>query len=160
MHNDMGLHGPPPKPLPLRVLHGDKKSRTNLNEPQAQPLTKADPLDWMDAEARSVWEEVVEELDAMGLLRQVDLYVVASFVASFRTFEQAAVLVAKAGPLIKGKDGRLVRNPAVAVQRDAMNMIRLLGRELGMSPAARTMMAARPSEDEAQSVAARYLTGS
>lgn len=155
------MSGPAPKPLALRVLHGDrKKSRTDLVEPDAREVINADPPVWMDPGARALWEEVIEELDAMGLLRQVDLYIVAAFVSAFRTFEQSAQVVAKGGTLIKGQKGNLVRNPAAAVQRDAMNMVRLLGRELGMSPAARTMMATRPDSDDAQTVAARYLTGS
>lgn len=155
------MSGPAPKPVTLRVLHGDpKKSRTDLIEPAARPVTNADPPVWMDPAARAVWEEVIDELEAMGVLRQCDLYVVAAFVAAYRTFEQAAQVVAKGGTLIKGQKGNLVRNPAAAVQRDAMNMVRLLGRELGMSPAARTMMATRPEGDDANSVAARYLTGS
>jgi P27 family predicted phage terminase small subunit len=157
----MGKHGPPPKPLPLRILHGDpNKARTDLAEPQAAPLTDGAPPYWMDTRARDVWEAVIAELDGMGVLRQVDLYIVAAFVSAFRTYEEAAQVVAGSGTLVEGANGNLVRNPAVAVQRDAMNMIRLMGRELGMSPAARTMMATRPQADDASTVAARYLTGS
>lgn len=156
----MGNHGPAAKPLALRVLHGDpKKSRTDLVEPNARPVMHADPPAWMDAGDAALWEEVIEELDAMGIIRQVDLYIVAAFVRAYRTFEKATLLIQRTDVIIKGQKGNLVRNPAVAVQRDAMNMVRLMGRELGMSPAARTMMAVRPGADDASTVAARYLTG-
>lgn len=156
----MGEHGPAAKPLALRLLHGDpKKSRTDLVEPNARGLTNADPPAWMDSADRALWEEVIAELDAMGIIRQIDLYIVATFVRAYRTFEKATLLIARTDVLIKGAKGNLVRNPAVAVQRDAMNMVRLMGRELGMSPAARTMMAVRPTGDDAQTVAARYLSG-
>ena len=111
----MGEHGPAAKPLALRLLPGDpKKSRTDLVEPNARPLMQADPPAWFDAADRALWEEVIAELDAMGIIRQIDLYVVAAFVRAYRTFEKATLLIQRTDVLIKGQKGNLVRNPAVA----------------------------------------------
>lgn len=156
----MGLRGAPPKPLPLRKLHGEKPYRADLVEPEPRPLTEADPPKWFTPRMREVWNEVIQDLGAMGVLKQCDVYMVVAFVKSYVTFEEAAIHTARHGSIIDDPDtGRTIRNPALMAQRDALTMVRAFGRELGMSPASRTMMATRATNDDLRDAGAKYLTG-
>jgi P27 family predicted phage terminase small subunit len=46
-------------------------------------------------------------------------------------------LVARGGPLIKGRNGELVRNPAAIVMKQQGEQMRAWARELGLTPASR-----------------------
>lgn len=136
----MGRRGPAPKPTKLRVLHGERPHRINSAEPQPA-AGLPEPPDDLDEATRALWDEVVAELDAMGMANRPDRHQLHAFVEAVRLHAQASVLVQRAGPLIKDRDGDLRTNPAVRIQREASRTMLLLAREFGLTPAARVGLA-------------------
>lgn len=150
----MGKRGPAPKPTPLRVLHGEKGRRINTGEPQpAAGLPEAPPE--LDETSRLVWDYVVAELAHMGLARRPDRDQLAAYVEAVRLHAQAVVMVHKAGPLIKDRDGYVRLNPAVRIQTQAARTMLTFAREFGLTPAARVQLTA---EQVAHDHAARLLS--
>ncbi|WP_159944798.1 MULTISPECIES: phage terminase small subunit P27 family [unclassified Nocardiopsis] len=149
----MGRRGPAPKPTKLRVLHGERPHRINTSEPQPA-AGLPEPPEGLDEATRAIWDEVVAELDAMGLATRPDRHQLHAYVEAVRLHAQASVLVQRAGPLIKDRDGDLRTNPAVRIQREASRTMLLLAREFGLTPAARVGLA---GEHVAQDHAARLL---
>lgn len=153
----LGRHGPPKQPTNLRRLHGETRpSRINQWEPQPRDLPPEAPDDLSDEELTE-WRRVVIELDHMGLAFAADRDIIRAYCSAVVRHAQACALIARSGLLLKGREGTVVKNPAVAMARDAGMALRAFARELGLTPAARVNFggSGKPEEEEA---AARLLS--
>lgn len=68
----MGLRGPAPKPTAVRIFEGNRSRRPlPQNEPQYRHAVPTPP--WpLSKDARKLWDALVEEMGASGVLRKVD----------------------------------------------------------------------------------------
>lgn len=151
----MGRSGPAPKPTALRVLHGDRKSRINLNEPRPVDIPP-EPPSWLSRWAVEEWRRLVPDLIAMGTVKRVDATALAAYCEAVSRLRTASVLVAESGPLLIGDDGLVRKNPAVAQARDASYEVRMWAREFGLTPSARSPL--RIEVAPAVAIAERLLT--
>ena len=133
----MGKYGPRPKPTKLRVLHGDRKDRINTDEPTA-PDGPPECPEGVSTEVRQVWDHALNNLVVMGVATPADRDALLAFCEAVVTHRKASALLAQSPILIKGYRGVMVRNPAVAMQRDAAAVIRAFAHEFGFTPSART----------------------
>lgn len=136
--------GPAPKPTRLRLLDGDRKDRINDREPIPRGLPPECPDDVSD-DVRAIWAYTVRELDAMGLAFACDRDALRAYCEAVTTHRKASNVLAKSPVLIKGVYGTMVRNPAIAIQRDAAAAIRAFAQEFGLTPSARTRIEHRDS---------------
>jgi phage terminase small subunit len=68
----VGLRGPPPKPTRMRILEGNRGRRPlPANEPQ-YPAGVPERPSSMSAGGRKIWDTLVSEMAASGVLRTVD----------------------------------------------------------------------------------------
>lgn len=141
----MGVRGPAPKPTKLRLLEGTHPERVNPRE----PVPSADlplPPDEIADDVREVWDYTVAQLDLMGVASAADRDALYCYAQAVVTHRKAARLLAGSPVLIKGQLGGLVRNPALAVARDAAYTIRQFAQEFGLTPSARTRVDAKRDE--------------
>lgn len=133
----MGRRGPAPSPTNLRVLHGDKRSRINFDEPKPRNQPPERPP-WLSALAAEEWDRVVPDLEAMGTAKTVDAMGLAAYCEAVARLRITSDIVARSGPLLVGRDGLAHKNPAVAQARDASTEVRMWAREFGFTPSARS----------------------
>lgn len=150
----MGRRGPAPTPTKLKLLRGETRpSRINRAEPQPVERLPSAPAD-LDGRAADVWNRVIGELGHTGVIRNADSDALRCYVEAVARYEEASGLLGRTGPLIKGRDGNLVRNPLHQIVRDNANLVRIYARELGLTPAARVGLSA-PAEKQQTSALAR-----
>lgn len=136
----MGARGPKGAPTNVRLLRGDRKDRINTDEPDApegQPMPPADLSD----EVRAVWDYTLAQLVAMKLASPADRDALVCYCEAVVIHRKASRLLAKSNVLVKARSRTgemLVRNPAVAQQRDAAATIRVFAREFGLTPSGRS----------------------
>jgi P27 family predicted phage terminase small subunit len=133
----MGTRGPAPKPTRLKLLAGETRPSVighGEPTPMVGPLTA--PAD-MRPEARLVWERVVQALGATGVLTLADKDILRLYSEAFVRYREAEEMLAKTGPLLKGRDGNFVKNPLHQIVRDNADSVKKYARELGLTPAAR-----------------------
>src|SRR4051794_900007 len=114
----MGRRGFAPKPTVLRLLDGDKPDRFNDREPVAQSVPPVCP-EQASAEVRKIWDYTVEHLVFMDLAKAADRDALFCYCEAVVNHRKASAILAKSPVLVKGSMGGLIRNPALAVQRDA-----------------------------------------
>jgi P27 family predicted phage terminase small subunit len=144
------------KPTALRLLHGDQKSRINFDEPKPEPGHPVCPPE-ASPEVRAIWGYTLDHLIVMGVATGADRDALLCYCEAVATHRKASALLAKSPILIQGHRG-MVRNPALAIQRDAAGVIRAYAHEFGLTPSARSeirMGGAKSGRDSAE----RYLTG-
>jgi P27 family predicted phage terminase small subunit len=136
----MGRRGPAAKPTALRVLHGDRPARTNHQEPPAPPLACDRPL-WLSVAAEAEWDHLAPALATMGTVRASDEAVLAAFCETLARYKRVVNLAAKSPPVRnvaeEGEPPVFVKNPLYSMARDLTNELRVLCRELGLTPSAR-----------------------
>lgn len=135
----MGARGQRPKPTALRVLHGDRPSRINTEEPIADDGVPVCPT--TDTEVRKIWDYTVGHLTRMGIASPADRDVLLCFCEAVLVHREASAQVAALGVLVPSgprDNGALMRNPALAVQRDSALMIARFAQHFGLSPSARS----------------------
>jgi len=152
----MGKRGPAPKPTTLRLLHGDRKDRTNLDEPKPEP---GDPVcpPHVTPEVREIWDYTLGHLIAMGVATGADRDALLCYCEAVAGHRAASALLAGSSVLVEGVHGGQIRNPAVQIQRDAAAVIRAFAREFGLTPSARSEIRTGTGPDRGS--AERYLTG-
>ena len=127
----MARPGPAPTPTHLRVVRGVRPDRINTSEPQPPKAEPKCPT-WLSRDAKVVWKRTAEQLRSMGLLFEADQDVLVAYVGAVVNYQRATKLVDQEGIVVEGRRDGMVTNPAVRVQRDAAQQIRMLASELGL----------------------------
>ena len=128
----MGERGPTPIPHARRR---NKRASTGKTIPVAAPEMPDD----FDGEAAAEWERVVPEIEAMGLVATLDRAVLIRYCRGWADWWLLDEKLRDTGLLVKGaRNGTgLVRNPLWMMRSDIENTLEALGKQLGLTPAAR-----------------------
>lgn len=129
--------------------------RRKLNDAEPQPARGVPSCaPFLDDAAKQKWEEVVPELDRLGLLTIVDGDVLAAYCQAWAEFQWATETLRQEGRVSKRGTGALAPHPAVALQRSAWKAIRDFAALFGLDPSSRSRLhVAEPQKDS--SVASR-----
>ena len=134
----MGSRGPQPKPTRLKLLSGETRpSVINYAEPMPAGGSMTPPND-LRPEARVVWERVIDALGSTGVLTSADKDILRLYCEAYVRYVEAETMLAKTGPLLKGRAGEFVKNPLHQIVRDNAESVKKYARELGLTPAARS----------------------
>jgi P27 family predicted phage terminase small subunit len=147
--------GRKPKPTGLKVIAGtDRADRRNENEPKFAPdIPSAPPF--LSKEAAAEWDRVCGQLYAQGVLSQVDRAALGAYCQAYGRWEQAEAALARMaerdnvtkGLMIKTTNGNAVQNPLVGTANKAMADMMRYAAEFGMTPSARSRIAASAPDD-------------
>ncbi|MGB2694771.1 MAG: phage terminase small subunit P27 family [Dehalococcoidia bacterium] len=144
---------------PLPVPHARRRNPRRVAGKVVTAKRPPMPAD-LPAEARAEWRRVVPVLDEIGVLATVDRGALIRYCTAWADWVELEELIRRSGKLIKGQKGNLVRNPLLLVRSDVEATLSDLGKQLGLTPAARLRADIRherpeePSEEEARRVTA------
>lgn len=146
----MGERGPAGKPTALKVLEGNPGKRAlNPAEPQPAPLIVIPkPPIYLPTEAKKEWKRIVPQLMSLGLLTDLDVSGLAAYCNAFSTWVDAVRQLKGAAMIVPGARGGLISNPLLKVASDAQSEMKKWLCEFGMTPSARSRVAAVPAADE------------
>lgn len=142
----MGSRGPAPTPTNILERRGSWRAAVREGEPRPPASAPAKPR-WLPKEAAKIWDQVVPQLMAMGVLTEVDWSVLARFCELRAEELRWRRELAKEGHFIKGPNGRYV-NPKKWFLDNARREVRKEEARLGMSPSDRTRIRLAPQEDD------------
>src|SRR5215475_10156841 len=104
------MSGPPPTPLHLRLMRGNPGKRAIRPEPEPAPCPSPPaPPDYLSGYARDEWLRVAAELHVIGVLRGVDVQLLAAYCVSFATWRTAIETLATMAARDPVTHGLLVR---------------------------------------------------
>ena len=139
---------------PNSIKHMRIAARGQVNPLEPKPsMSLPNPPSCLDELAREKWGELAEELHRIGVLTLVDGDTLAMYCQEWSRWQQAEEMVKYAGVL--GEDDKL--SPYLKVSRSAAAVCQALGKQLGLNPASRVRICARPSGDQQLSDTAREL---
>jgi P27 family predicted phage terminase small subunit len=103
---------------------------------------------WLTPYGRAIWNQVVKELEPLGLLSKADQVTLAGFCDAATFAKKARDEVVKDGVTMFGQHGELVRHPAYVVWQQSMAKVESLGRVLALNPSARLRLLAELEEPD------------
>lgn len=139
----------PRKPAIVKIAEGNPGNRPIPKEINGRGHPDVPPE--LSTEEGELWVSIYESLP-IGLLTAADTAVMERMAIAWARYRQCQRTI-RAGRLMvllpdsRGVD-RLVRNPLLAVQRQAADEMHACGEVLGLSPVARTRITTEGKEDE------------
>ena len=145
----MSKPGPVPKPSALKRLEGNPGKRPLPdNEPVTVPLSSLKPPSFLPPLAKREWKRIVPQLNAMGLLSDLDISALAAYCVAYSTWVDALAQIKKTGALVRSPNGFPMPSPYIKISRDAQDEMMKWLKEFGMTPAARSRVAVPAAEAE------------
>ena len=147
----MAPPGRKPKPAALHVVQGTfRGDRHNPNEPRPKPGRPSCPR-WLMDEAKKEWKRIAPELEALGMLTQLDRASLATYCQAWARFVEAEEQVERYGSVIAAKNSDYISvSPWETLRRSNAATVRAFASEFGLTPSARTRITVTPpvKEDE------------
>jgi P27 family predicted phage terminase small subunit len=145
----VGKRGPPPKPTVIKILNGNPGKRPLPdNEPQPAPATGLQPPGWLKGHAMAIWQEIVPELERLGLLTLLDRAAVLCYCQAWAEFLLSTEVLEKDGRYVQRGTGGLASHPAIAQQRTAWRAIKDFSALFGLDPSSRSRISVPQKADE------------
>ena len=136
--------GPPRLPSKIVQLRGNPgKRRRNRSEPKPKAGAGTCPT-WLSTEAKREWRRIVPELERLGLATTLDRALLAVYCDAWAQFQRTTKVLQQEGSTFTTKGGFVRQRPEVAIQRAAVDTIRQLAAEFGLSPSARSRIEVDP----------------
>jgi P27 family predicted phage terminase small subunit len=138
------MRGRKPKPSAIKELAGNPGKRPlNMAEPVPPPGVPESPME-LSPEAQAEWNRICPLLIQMGVLSTVDTTALAAYCECFAQSVSATRIVRKVGAVIKTPTGYPIQSPYVSVASKALEQMRKLLTEFGMTPSSRSRINATP----------------
>ena len=140
----MAKPGPRPVPTPIKHLRGTQRAdRMNDHEAKARVALPRCPAH-LSGEAKKEWRRLGRQLAALGLMSSIDRGALAMYCQAWGRWVEAEEALKKYGMMVKSPSGFPMQSPYLAIANKAMEQMRALLTEFGMSPSSRTRVHAEP----------------
>ena len=126
------MRGRKPTPTALKLIRGEEERRINRDEPKIAKGIGTAP-DWLDDLARKEWFQIVPQLEASGMLTQVDTNSLAAYCQVISRLAQAEAYIKENGMF----DERGKRNDAQITAEKCWQAMLKFSSEYGLTPASR-----------------------
>src|SRR6266404_4941253 len=151
----MGKRGPSPTPTAVIKLRGSTlvSKRREVSEARG-PVGRPDPPDWLDTDAKAMWDQLLPHLENMGVLSPIDGNALARYCRLWSRWRKAEAFIDQRGEIYPLKDeGGQVKCfqqwPQVAIASKLALQLTRLEQEFGMTPSARSrIQVAHPIEEQ------------
>jgi P27 family predicted phage terminase small subunit len=139
-------------PTHLKIISGTlRKHRENDAEPVAAGGWPETPA-WLSGGAAMVFVDTCGRMDALGTLSPEWSDAIADYASCIDEARQATVVIEDLGPTysMETKSGAIMfrARPEVAMRSDAMRRAQSLRAELGLGPASKSRVSAKPPAAE------------
>jgi P27 family predicted phage terminase small subunit len=137
------------KPNAIKKLEGNPGKRPlNENEPVPGTSRPRCPAH-LNIPAQTEWKRIVPQLEALGLITQLDRAALAAYCQAYGRWIEAERMIAKHGTVIKNPNGGLSTSPFLWVANKAIEQMYKYLLEFGLTPVSRTRVSvAKPGEND------------
>ena len=138
----MGERGPAPLPTETKRRRGTLQPiRENDSQPEPRDFDKWEAPEWLTGSASEKYQSIALELSSIGVLKATDADVLALYCRCYCEVVELVRLVEQHGRL----NGNRSHGYVVQLREATAQMI-LLGRELGLTPSARSRVRVEQTE--------------
>lgn len=140
--------GRKPKPTHLRLLEGNAGKRgINKDEPKPTGALVEPPGD-LPAAAVPFWNQAIADAPG-GLLKRLDLRVLAIWSIAAWLHSDAASQVATSSTVVRTQGGNIIQHPSLAILNKQAHIMLKAAAEMGFTPSSRSRVSADGGKGEA-----------
>jgi P27 family predicted phage terminase small subunit len=110
--------------------------------PVCPKVIQADPEAWRE------WRRMSRELKVLGLVTLIDRAALSAYCLLWSRWVDAETKVREKGSVVRASDGNPVMNPYLRVASKALEQMKSMLVEFGMTPSSRSRIAANPVVDD------------
>lgn len=141
------MRGRKPKPTRIKQLAGNPgRRRLNKREPSVRGIPECPAH--LDSLAREEWGRILPILTGMQILGSIDQGALAAYCQAYSTWAQAQRAIAKHGMTSVNAGGAPVPSPFIRISAIAVDQMRKLAAEFGMTPSARSRLVGAAASDD------------
>ena len=146
----MATRGRKPKPTAMKELEGNPgKHPLNTSEPKPNKKAPACPK-WLEPEAKKEWRRLAKQMEAIGILTEVDMAAFAGYCQAYARWKEAEEFITQHGSIFKTPSGYVQQVPQVSIAQQNLKIMQSFCSEFGLTPATRArIIAGTGSEDGA-----------
>ena len=138
----MATRGRKPTPTAIKELEGNPGKRPlNANEPKPKKKAPACPK-WLNEDAKREWRRLVKQLEALGVLTELDMAVFATYCDAFARWKEAEEFLSERGLFFITPSGYPQQFPQVAISQNYARLMNRCAEQLGLTPSARSRIIA------------------
>lgn len=142
------MAGRRPKPTKLKILAGNPGKR-KLPENEPQPETgKPDPPVFLCPFARTEWDRITGELEAIGLLTKMDAAALEAYCVVYGRWAEAESVLKTKGLLVKDTSGNIKPSPMLSIANQCLSLMHKYLTEFGMTPSSRARVRGKDAKPE------------
>lgn len=102
----MATRGRKPKPTAMKELEGyPGKHPLNTSEPKPNKKAPACPK-WLEPEAKKEWRRLAKQMEAIGILTEVDMAAFAGYCQAYARWKEAEEFITQHGTIVKTPSSR------------------------------------------------------
>ena len=138
----MATRGRKPTPTAIKELEGNPGKRAlNDKEPKPQKKAPACPK-WLDAEAKKEWRRLAKQMEAMGILTEVDMAAFAGYCQAYARWKQAEERITDRGLVMRTPSVYAQQVPYISIAQQYLRLMNQFAEQFGLTPAARSRIIA------------------
>lgn len=142
MDSPMATRGRKPTPSAIKELEGNPGKRPlNANEPK--PRKKAPPCPkWLEGEAKKEWRRLSKQMEAIGILTEVDMAAFAGYCQAYARWKEAEEFITQHGTIVKTPSGYWQQVPQVSIAQTYLKIMNKFAEQFGLTPSSRSRIVA------------------
>ena len=138
----MATRGRKPKPTAMKELEGNPgKHPLNTSEPKPNKKAPACPK-WLEPEAKKEWRRLAKQMEAIGILTEVDMAAFAGYCQAYARWREAEDFITQHGSIFKTPSGYVQQVPQVSIAQQNLKIMQSFATEFGLTPACRARIVA------------------
>ena len=153
----MATRGRKPKPTAMKELEGNPgKHPLNTSEPKPNKKAPACPK-WLEPEAKKEWRRLAKQMEAIGILTEVDMAAFAAYCQSYARWKEAQEHIDSEGSTFETDKGYQQQTPWVGIANTNQKLMLQAASEFGLTPSSRSRIVAgsakgKEPEDEMEAL--------
>ena len=138
----MATRGRKPTPTAIKELEGNPGKRP-LNKDEPKPVKKAPACPkWLEPEAKKEWRRLAKQMEALGILTEVDMAAFAGYVQAYARWKEAEEFISQHGTIVKTPSGYWQQVPQVSIAQTYLKIMNKFAEQFGLTPASRSRIIA------------------
>lgn len=138
----MATRGRKPKPTAMKELEGNPgKHPLNTSEPKPNKKAPACPK-WLEPEAKKEWRRLAKQMEAIGILTEVDMAAFAGYCQAYARWKEAEEFITQHGIIVKTPSGYWQQVPQVSIAQTYLKIMNKFAEQFGLTPSSRSRIIA------------------
>ena len=138
----MATRGRKPTPTALKKLEGNPGKRP-LNNSEPKPDQKAPSCPkWLEPEAKKEWRRLAKQMEALGILTEVDMAAFAGYCQAYARWKEAEEFITQHGTIVRTPSGYWQQVPQVSIAQTYLKVMNRFAEQFGLTPASRSRIVA------------------